>query len=439
MMDRMPTGRTIATRTAAALAAVTLLALLAVPAASASRPEPCNGSSALCDRPFDQVTLPGSHNAMSNAELGWSKPNQEYSMTGQLERGSRAMLIDTYYGRKAGGGLVEKVEPADRDQPGVDLYLCHSICQWGSVELVEELGRVRSFLAAHPREAMVLVNESYVTPEDFAGAVERSGLIDFVYRGPTDRWPTLGEMAASGQRVVMLSEGGTGDVPWYHPAYDGILRETPYSFPAMDGGIDLLTNPASLDETCRPNRGGDAGSLFLMNHWVSGNATEVVTPDPAAAAVVNRRDAVVARARACKRRRGVKPTVLAVDFFGAGDVVGAARELNGVTAQPFLQVKRPARRAARAGRKARYRVAIANLGDAAAAPARVCATVPKRLARKPRCAKVKVPPGGSAAARVAVPTKKRARGRGTVRFTIRATGNLLRTSAKLRVKPRRGR
>ena len=37
-----------------------------------SLPDPkCNGHAELCDRPFDEVAYPMTHNAMSNAEAGW--------------------------------------------------------------------------------------------------------------------------------------------------------------------------------------------------------------------------------------------------------------------------------------------------------------------------------------------------------------------------------
>ncbi len=419
-----------------------LMTVFAVQATSATaRPLPCNGSSALCDRPFNEVTLPGTHNSMSNAELDWTKPNQTYSMPNQLARGARAMLIDTYYGRLAPNGKqIENVVREDRDLPGVDTYLCHATCLWGSVKLVEELGRVRDFLAANPREAMLFVNEANITPADFAEAVEKSGLIDFVYTGSTTgQWPTLGQMVTSGKRVVMLSEGNTGDVPWYHNAYAGTLQETPYSWPAMTGGLDKLTNPNLLPDSCVPNRGGTTGSLFLMNHWISGNQTETITPDPAAAEVVNQKGVVVNRARACEQRRGIKPTILAVDFFGAGDVVDAARELNGVVAAPFLRVGKPKRAVVRAGRRATFRVPISNVGDADATGIRVCAKVPKRIARKPRCLVAKVPVGLRKAVRVNVRTKKRRRGAGKVKITVRAQANNLSVTTRLRVKPIRRR
>ena len=42
----------------------------------------CNGSRELCDRAFDAVAYPTTHNAMSNAEDGFgSAPNQNYAVT----------------------------------------------------------------------------------------------------------------------------------------------------------------------------------------------------------------------------------------------------------------------------------------------------------------------------------------------------------------------
>ncbi|MDQ2701003.1 MAG: hypothetical protein M3Y23_06710, partial [Actinomycetota bacterium] len=251
-------------RSAGIVAVLGLLAMFAAQAGAAgARTLPCNGSADLCDRPFNEVTLPGTHNSMSNAEEGWTKPNQTYSMSGQLSRGARAMLIDTYYGKLTPDGKrIENVDRELRDQPGVDMYLCHEFCVWGASRLVDELGRVKAFLDAHPREVILFINQAGITPADFGKAVEQSGLIDLVYRGSTtESWPTLGEMIETGQRVVMLSESNTGDVPWYHNAYAGTLQETPYSFPARDApsGIDNLTDPALLDNSCKPNRGGSTG------------------------------------------------------------------------------------------------------------------------------------------------------------------------------------
>ena len=36
----------------------------------------CNGHAELCERRYDEVSYPMTHNAMSNAAAGWGVPNQ---------------------------------------------------------------------------------------------------------------------------------------------------------------------------------------------------------------------------------------------------------------------------------------------------------------------------------------------------------------------------
>jgi hypothetical protein len=127
-------------------------------------------------------------------------------------------------------------------------------------------------------------------------------------------------MIASGGRVVVLGDTDVGDVPWYHHSMGGLVTETQYTF----------HTPQEFN--CRPNRGTPTGELFLINHWIE----TTPTPRPSNAEIVNQRDVLVRRARQCQRERHMLPTMLAVDFAGIGDVVGAARELNGLP--PFKPV-----------------------------------------------------------------------------------------------------
>ncbi len=390
----------------------------------------CNGSSKLCERKLNQVVLPGSHNSMSASELNWNLPNQTFSIPNQLTRGARAMLIDTYYGEEQPSGQVAIVGKAQGHAEGAPLYLCHFACQLGASELVPELGKVAGFLRENPNEVLVFINQDAVHPDDFAAAVAEAGLLEFIYTGPAGPWPTLGEMVSSGQRVLMLAESDSGTVPWYHEAYDGPVRETPYTF---EDDPALLTDPAQLNESCRSLRGEGAArsdSLFLMNHWVSN-----IAPDIEKAGIVNRKEVLVERARACEQRRGYLPGILAVDFFGTGDVVGAARELNGVESQARLASPRIRRAVARAGRVARLSVPVRNGGDAAAASIRVCVTPPRRLARKTACSGVdQLLAGSKATFAFRLATKKRAKGKGNVRIRIRSSAGSYTVKARLKVK-----
>ena len=451
-------GRTPGTLLACAVAAATaLIAVSAASAANSSGPvKPCNGSVELCSKPFDQVVLPGTHNSMTAADLGWLNPNHDISIPNQLRRGARAMLIDTYYAKPDSTvpfpfkfSMFPDPQRENGSAAGATMYLCHVTCGWGASELIPEFRKIRNFLSANPREVMLFVNQDNVTPGDFARAVEESGLIDMTYEGPTDEWPTLEQMIKTNQRVVFLAEQQAGDVPWYHEAYSGPMQETDYDYPRQPrkwladpngsptyAGVDKLTDPALLARSCDPRRGGTSGDLFLMNHWVSGGLPLTpLAPDPALAEIVNTRQVLVDRARACESVRGKLPTVLAVDFFGIGETVAAARELNGVEAEPFVEVSAPKPVTVKSGRTATFRVPVANIGTAATPGLRVCVTAPARLARARSCVSLPpVPAGGKAYARVRIKAKQGARGRALARFTVASDLETLRTAARLTVK-----
>ncbi|MBN8869292.1 MAG: hypothetical protein J0H66_05370 [Solirubrobacterales bacterium] len=437
-------------------AAISVLTLTTVATANgATRERPCNGSVDLCSKTLDQVVLPGTHNSMSNEEYKWAIPNQHYSIPTQLNMGIRAFLIDTHYGKAGSGSVADWKAGTDGDphEMGATVYLCHEYCPLGASDFTAELGKIKDYLAAHPREVISFMIENYVDPDDIAKSFDDSGLIDYVYTGSTDSYPTLSQMIDANQRVVVFSEGNTGSVSWFHNGYAGAVQETPYDFRKNEAGqtmttqqgMDLLTNPSTLSSTCRPNRGGTTGSLFLMNHWVNGKLdnSNGITPDPAVAQVLNQPDVLVARARACEQRRGKLPNIVAVDDFGDGDLISAVRELNGVTAKPFFEVTKPKNAVVKSKKKATYKLQIQNWGDAESALTKVCATVPRKLAIKPKCKTVSVTQGdpGAGSVTLKIATRRIVKGKfkgsksGLVKFTVAGAGDSVTTSARLKVNP----
>jgi hypothetical protein len=113
------------------------------------------------------------------------------------------------------------------------------------------------------------------------------------------------------ERVVVMTESGCGGVDWILPAFD-VMQETPYKFRDVS------------ELSCAANRGGTQGTLFQINNWID----TTPAPKPSNAAIVNAHDALLARARRCGEERGLNPTILAVDFYRTGDVVGVARAMN---------------------------------------------------------------------------------------------------------------
>ena len=308
------------------LAALLALALPAVAHAKPhglENPKACNGLKQLCKRTLDQVVLPGAHNAMSAEELGWGIPNQTVAIPGQLDLGVRALLLDTHYGRLQPDGTVITDDDGDVTTGTRGVYLCHEFCQIGATPLAPALRQIRKWLRANPAEVLVIENEDYISNDDFVGAMTKSGLLDYVYRGPDAPWKTLGQMIRKGHRVVMLADNDKAVDPlWYRPTYDGVMQETPYTF----NPPSQLTDPANWRQSCRPNRGGTTGSLFLMNHWSPSTAPPV--PDPANSNAVNAYDVIAGRATTCAEVRGRYPNIIAVDQVGYGGLFDAVADLN---------------------------------------------------------------------------------------------------------------
>ena len=306
------------------LALLAALAAMALASASAeAAKQRCNGMKSLCERTFDQVVLAGTHNAMSAASLGWQIPNQSLAIPEQLDGGIRALLIDTHYGRLQPDGTVRTDDDGEVTEGVRGTYLCHVLCEFGATKLAPALRQIRKWLRANPDNVLLIENEDYITSADFVSAMERSGLLDHVYRGPRTPWKTLEQMIAKRHQVVMLADRNSqGDPKWYRPTYKGIMQETPYTFnPPSE-----LTDPANWPDSCRPNRGGTDGSLFLMNHWSPSTAPQ--QPNLEQSAQVNALDVILGRARTCAEIRGRIPTLIAVDQFQVGGVIEAVRQLN---------------------------------------------------------------------------------------------------------------
>ncbi len=81
----------------------------------------------------------------------------------------------------------------------------------------------------------MIVNQDYVTPEDFVAAIGDAGLDRYVFTPPSDGdWPTLREMIDSDQRLMVLAENRAGAAPWYQLAYERLVQETPFTFKQVD-------------------------------------------------------------------------------------------------------------------------------------------------------------------------------------------------------------
>jgi uncharacterized membrane protein HdeD (DUF308 family) len=337
--------------------AVGLTVFFSTGGASQSAPaggDTCNGFAALCDKSLEDVALPATHNSMSAPLPGWFASEQDRPIAGQLADGIRGLLFDTHYGDKLPNGRVRTFFGSESKihqvaaQDGVSpqaldaalrirdrlvgqgkgkrgMYLCHTLCEIGATPLSDGLNAIHDFLATHPDDIVVVINQDYVTPADFVKAIGDAGLTQYVFKDFDKKpLPTLREMIDSNQRLVLMAENHAGAAPWYRLAYKGLTMETPYNF---QRNTALLTSPKNQPASCEPNRGPKEGApLFLMNHWIS---TDPI-PLPSDAAKVNEYAPLLRRAETCERIRRHAVNLLAVNFYKEGDVFRVVDTLNGV-------------------------------------------------------------------------------------------------------------
>jgi len=250
------------------------------------------------DRPYNEVSFPTTHNAMSNTEEGWILPNQRYSITRQLNDGVRALMLDIW------------------DWEG-EVILCHGCDEWygylgGHKPLLDGLLEIGQFLDDNPEEVVTILFESYVTRSATEAVFVAAGLLDQAHvQIPGDPWPMLTELIAADTRLVVLSDSGGAIGTWYHPMWS-FAWETHWSAEYAD------------DLNCNPNRGSTSNDLFILNHFLTRGAT----PKSILANEVNHNPFLEDRALECWDDSGRQPNFVTVDFYDIGDLFQAVNTLN---------------------------------------------------------------------------------------------------------------
>jgi hypothetical protein len=254
----------------------------------------CNGSLALCDRRVDQVVFPTTHNAMSTTADNWGVPNQNYRMPRQLADGIRGLMLDTHEFE----GTAQ---------------LCHGICQIGNQPLSDGLREIREFLDGHPREIVTLIFETYVTPVETEAAFVESGILKYAYI-PLDgmTWPTLRELIARDQRLIVFTDKDGGTRPWYLDQFS-YAWQNPYA----------ATTEA--DFSCAEDRGKKGNPIFIFNHFLSNPL-----PSTSNAMAVNYNPSLIDHARRCQRESGKLANFVTVDYYDIGDLFATVTALNGL-------------------------------------------------------------------------------------------------------------
>jgi len=258
----------------------------------------CNGDAALCERRFDEVVFPCTHNAYAAKDDGFGQvnANQQHGIGQQLLDGVRCMMLDVH------------------DNAG-QTALCHGGCALGEVDHLEALLEIEAFLAANPDEVLTIIYEDHVAVDRIVADIEDSALAQRVYtHEPGAAWPTLAAMIDADTRLLVTAENGGPLLAWFHHVWD-LTWDTPYSFHSVE------------EFSCAHNRGVIGNDLFLVNHWLS---TMFDTPSQPDAATANAYDLLYSRATQCQQEGEQLPNFLAVDFYDQGDLFAVVRALNGL-------------------------------------------------------------------------------------------------------------
>jgi hypothetical protein len=259
----------------------------------------CNGFLELCDRGFDEVAHPTTHNAMSNAEEGWLGPNQSFSITRQLDDGIRGLMLDTWY---------FDFQPVLCH--GGDVVACNVA---GMKPLADGLAEITDFLDRRPSEIVTIIFESYITEADTAAAFVASDLLRYVHvQVAGDPWPTLRELIEADTRLIVFTDRSNATLPWHHYVWHHAW-ETHYSF----------QNASQF--SCNRNRGSLSNPLFILNHFLTN-----FIGSPALANQVNHNPLFINRALQCQTESGRLPNFVTVDFYNIGDVFYVVDALNGL-------------------------------------------------------------------------------------------------------------
>jgi hypothetical protein len=244
---------------------------------------------------FDQVAFLYTHNAY-NVRGAHRLPNQNLSVARQLDLGVRGLMLDVHLRHG-------------------EVVLYHGKSILGHHPLQADLIAIKAFLDTHPLEVMSIIFESYIDAAQLATALRRAGLLPYLHAQTLDApWPQLGEMYASGKRLVIFSEKDQGNpYPWLHHIWD-FATENHY------------TNHSRADFSTQFNRGDTTNVLYLLNNFITHRKFGVGMQD--SAIVANDKDFILARCQQLLEKHDRFANFVAVDFVDIGEAKAAVDALN---------------------------------------------------------------------------------------------------------------
>lgn len=257
----------------------------------------CNGHASLCGKAYGEVAYLTTHNAFNTSADGFSLPNQNNTLTQQLNDGVRGFMLDVYnyFG-----------EPT----------VYHGTFVLGTAPLSDNLAEFKNFLDANPNEVVTIILECNVDANDIEAEINDAGLSPYLYTH-NGTWPTLQTMIDNNTRLVIFSDvdDASASQGWYHYMWDHMV-ETHYSINDIN------------DFNCDYNRGDSLNDLFIFNHFITNSITG--TGQEAESQTANSNPFLIDRIQQCQAEKGKFPNFITLDFYELGDGLAATNTINGI-------------------------------------------------------------------------------------------------------------
>ena len=177
------------------------------------------------------------------------------------------------------------------------------------------LENIKTFLDVNKNEVLLIdfeINDGSLA--DLHAAIDESGLDEYVYRSSSTnvQWPTMQQLIDSNNRLILFAHKDGMESCAISNCPEGIFYK-----------YDHFEQTNWNDYTC-DIKGTEREEMdfFLMNHWLNNDSD---LPSQVNAEEFNTFDALMDRFRECGDRI---PNVVAVDFWGIGDVLSFVKEVN---------------------------------------------------------------------------------------------------------------
>ena len=270
----------------------------------------CHGMAVYCLRSYDNFTFAETHNAFSTVEDGvWMAINHRTGLQAQWDGGIRAYMLDTHHLSKE-DTEVDDVRFCHGDP---DSTLFHP-CTYSEVDAYAWLRHLGSLMNNSSGDVVTILLESYVPGDHLEVLFEATGMLNRSYvHVPGEPWPSLGDMVLSGKNLVVYWDWQYDErYPWLHHAWTHSW-DTPYGEESQD------------EMSCRVGRGDATQPVWHLNNWLT---SIYGFADPVRSNEVNDYDTLLERALGCWEEIDDRPTFIAVDFWGDGEVTNVTITLN---------------------------------------------------------------------------------------------------------------